>query len=110
MLYSTVDACSQRTKDRLIPFHFSNVQIVCLPSLNAAARSCICIQMTEMHQRAIKAVGVDCFFVVCCFSAAVMPHLQLLLEVQLEFLLLMQLFLQRSPFVRVAINETWIWK
>lgn len=58
-----------------------------------------------MHQRALKAVGLM-DFVVWWFSAAGMPHLQLLLEVQLEFLLLMQLFLQRSPFARVAINET----
>lgn len=57
-----------------------------------------------MMMMMIKAVGSKAF-VFSWFSAAGMPHLQLLLEVQLELLLLLQLFLQRSPFARVAINE-----
>lgn len=42
-------------------------------------------------------------------SAAGMPHLQLLLEAQLELILLTQLLLQRSPFTRVTVNQTWMW-
>lgn len=38
-----------------------------------------------------------------------MPHLQLLLKVQLELFLLTQLLLQHSTFIRVAINQTWMW-
>ncbi|TNN47405.1 hypothetical protein EYF80_042408 [Liparis tanakae] len=35
------------------------------------------------------------------------PHLQLLIEAQLELFLLTQLLLQAGPFPRVAVNQTW---